>query len=296
LCQRKFNTLILDSDNDVIQAVLKSLGDLKNCTARAYETADELLDKGYDIGVLDPPWYKELTYSFMNRALAAVKLDGEVFCTLPPRLTRPDAEELMQELVKDLIELDHEVLRLERGTIEYQVPRFELAALKRKSIGFDGTPWRSGDLLQIRKRSDRELSCDKPNRNEHISFARNPVEFRIFSRRTDSAKGGLIIPLDKYSFEVSTRAHSGEVPDVWSTEKIGIQTSNNTAVCTVLECWAKGGDQEAPIAILISNGWQDADARHLVRELDQEFKLWAQFAAQPPLRVWRQLFFLLNDN
>ena len=159
---------VLDVDRDVISS-LKPLTD--DVDLIEYDAADELpseLIESFDIAVLDPPWYSEAIYTFLSRALTASKMMGEIYCTLPGRLTRPGTEIFRAQLIRDLISSGHEILALEGGTVHYQVPRFELAALKHLD-GFKGVPWRAGDFLHIRKTSNKSIPKNYFTRNLHKS-------------------------------------------------------------------------------------------------------------------------------
>jgi dGTPase len=255
----------------------------------AYDAADELppaLHESFDIAMIDPPWYPEAIYTFLFRALAATHMKGEIYCTLPGRLTRPGIESFRAELARDIISAGHEILVLEEGTVHYQVPRFELAALKLLE-GFKGVPWRTGDLLHIRKTSDKSIP-PKPLRKETAQvFSRNSTEFRVFLRGTETASKGIIAQkLDKYSENISTRAHTGEVPDLWTSEKVGILMSDLPLVRSILECWAndKLSKQHTVDKLVILGKPRDL-ATEATAKLDGLLFLWSKFAAAPPLRL-----------
>jgi dGTPase len=114
LAHRNFKVDILDIDEQVLDA----LQPLDQSAARhKYDAADAIpppLSNSCQIAVLDPPWYRPEIYTFVNRALESLVVEGEFFCTLPGRLTRPGVETLRTELVRDLAAAGHEVLALER--------------------------------------------------------------------------------------------------------------------------------------------------------------------------------------
>ena len=97
------------------------------------------------MAVIDPPWYDDVFRAFLGRALWALTENGELFCTLPPRLTRPGIEKFRRDLINELIATGHEVLGLEIARL-YVVPRFEEVALNRLAE-FRSIPWRRADLL-----------------------------------------------------------------------------------------------------------------------------------------------------
>jgi len=284
LAHHGFKLDILDIDEQVLDA-LKPL-DTK-ATLRVYDAADELphdLNSSFQLAVLDPPWYPAAIYSFLNRALAALGSDGELLCTLPGRLTRPGVEALRADLIRDLVMAGHQVLAVERGTIQYQVPRFELAALERLP-GFRGIPWRSADLLHLRKGSSSTLPAMPLSKSPRGTFSRRPSEFRVFSRSTAQATDVIAKHLPLYSENISTRAQPDDDADIWSTEKVGIQIGQIVPVHLALQTWASGASQESTVSCLIEQGHSQDFAREVVASLERLLSLWSKFAAEPPLRL-----------
>jgi hypothetical protein len=91
----------------------------------------------YAAVVIDPPWYEDVFRAFLGRALLALAETGELFCTVPPRLTRPAIEQFRRDIIAELIASGYEVVGLEVGRLSYVVPRFEEVAfspLKRISV------------------------------------------------------------------------------------------------------------------------------------------------------------------
>lgn len=286
LTHRGFGLDILEIDAQVLLAV-QPLS--TNAVVREYDAADALPDElrdSFQIAVLDPPWYPSAIYTFLNRALTALTVGGELFCTLPGRLTRPGIEALRAELIRDLVAAGHLILAVERGSVQYQVPRFELAALERLA-GFRGIPWRAGDLLHMRKDSSSTLPSKELSKSTSRAFARNPSEFRVFVRGTARADRRVIAKeLQNYSKNISTRAHPDEEADVWSSEKAGIQIGDVEPIQAALETWSVDrANQIATVRRLIERGYPQDYASEVVDKLANSFSLWSKFAAEPPLRL-----------
>jgi dGTPase len=81
----------------------------------------------------------------------------------------------------------------------------------------------------------------------------------------------------------------GEFPDVWSTEKVGVKTSDIDAVHDTLAAWASGLNKEKTIEALTSGERSSDDAANIGSELDEKFGIWKYFASQQPLRTEEQL-------
>jgi dGTPase len=275
----------LDIDPDVV-AALSPLPE--KCSKRVYDSADPLpceFISSVGIAIVDPPWYEAAMRSFLCRALEAAEPGGEVILTFPPRLTRPGIEAARATLLDDLMKAGHQILALERNHVRYLVPRFELAALTRRG-SFAAIPWRAGDLLHIRKGSGK-LSNPLPlPKSTARSFSRNPLEYRIFMKGSATLSPDVATYLlEKYSSNISTRAHPGEDPDIWSTEKVGLHIGRLDTVLAALETWQDLRTDEKAALDAVSEINGHAYSRDLISRLDEDLELWARFADPPPLRT-----------
>jgi dGTPase len=279
--------LVLDVDHHVVNAV-RSLS--KEPIAETYDVADSMapeLEASFRVAVVDPPWYDDVFRAFLGRALWALSEDGELFCTLPPRLTRPGIETFRRELVSELIATGHEVLGLEIGRIAYVVPRFEEVALKRLAE-FRSIPWRRADLLHMKKHAGaRGITIPRVDKLAIETYARSPHEFRVFVGGRQSLDNGVVLErLDAYSTNISTRAYAGESPDIWTTEKVGARLGQLDAVKRILSIWQDVGVRSTAEAIVRATAHMSPDvARNVVGELDRALGLWSSFASVPPLRT-----------
>lgn len=273
---------------DVDQHVIEWFDKIKPGAARCYDVADELtadLTNAFRIAVIDPPWYDNVMRSFIHRALAALQQGGELLCTLPPRLTRPDAERFRNAILRDLSKAGHEVLSLDRRSLFYVVPRFEEAALSRTGE-FRAIPWRSADLLHVRKRGDA-VGFPNPRVEKTIEkvFARDEAEFRVFLLERSSLDEHVVLqPLKRYSENVSTRAHVEESPDLWTTEKVGVRVGQTETIEAALRAWQARQSKEQTIRQLAER-YKPEVVSNVVEELDEHLGLWSTFAAQNPLRT-----------
>ena len=291
LLRDDFAVLMLDVDQHVVDAV-NSLS--PSDSARCYDVADHLpdgLSASFRVAVIDPPWYEDIHRVFIKRALDALVDGGELLCSLPPTLTRPDAEKYRDALLGGLMRAGHELLGLESGILSYVVPRFEETAFA-EIPGFRATPWRRADLLRLRKRANA-ASFDVPEvaKVEVEVFTRNPHEFRAFLRHHQSIDEHVVLELLKaYSTNVSTRAHQGESPDLWTTEKTGVLIGQLGAIAAALAIWQDVSVRSTNQAIQqLKSSFPDAVARNVVAQLDEHLHLWSSFASLPPLRTEPQI-------
>ena len=164
-----------------------------NTTLRQYDAADplpnELADNSPNSCSRSTLVRAEAIYKFLNRAIEAVALAGEVFCTLPGRPTRPGIEGFQAETQSEISGSPQASTYFLSNMAQsgYQVPRFELAAF--------GTPERFSGNPLARRRSysypqgfSIESSSKTLTKESSHSFARNPAEFRIFLRGTAQAE------------------------------------------------------------------------------------------------------------
>lgn len=277
---------LLDIDPDVI-ALFKNLN-LPNAKAITYDMNEKLareMKQHFDLVIVDPPWYEYDIRQMINRALEATKLCGEIFCTLPGRLTRPGIEVFRSALIKDIVSADHNLIAINHDSILYQVPHFEYSALK-KLKGFNGTSWRKGDIFRIVKKSNKTIPTGKPVKKHPIkSFARNPKEFRIFLNGKASLPFGLAPEtLPNYSDNISTRAYA-QAPDVWTTTKVGLKVSDSNIIELILLHWSNYLSKEETIEKLIRKKKIEPDrASKLVNVIEDHCKLWSKYSAPKVLR------------
>jgi dGTPase len=297
LLRNGLEALVLDADQHVIDAV-NAAG--ISPAAQCYDVADalpECLNASFGVVIIDPPWYEDEHLVFIQRALTALKNGGELLCTLPPALTRPDAEEFRNTLLRKFITAGHELLGLEPGILSYVVPRFEEVALA-KIPGFRAIPWRHADLLRVRKRASAEqIDAPKIRKVAVQVFARSPHEFRVFLLDRQSIDPMVMLEvLDAYSTNVSTRAHGHESPDLWTTEKTGIRIGQLEVIKAALMVWqdvcVRSTDeaiQQLKPRLPTSVVGPDVVAKNVVHQLDKHLHLWSNFASLPPLRTEAQI-------
>jgi dGTPase len=289
LSTRSYAFHVLDSDPEVLRALDPFPS---NGRGKQYDAADTLpsdLECRFEVVVLDPPWYGAAIRTFLIRALMALKPDGSVFCVLPPRLTRPGVEEFRSELTAKLVAAGHEIVLLQRESIQYLVPRFELVALGRR-LPFKSIPWRAGDLLQIRKRGAAIPFTAELKKSSTRAYFRNANQFRVLVAGTATSKSKTELEfLDGYSSNISTRAHADEVPDLWTTEKVGVRVRDIKCVELALAAWQDRRDEQGTIERLVAAGVATAMGEQLVAELNKCLGLWSHFAAAPTLRTEEQI-------
>jgi hypothetical protein len=190
-------------------------------------------------------------------------------------------------VIAELTANGYEVLGLDIGKLIYVVPRFEEVALKHLNA-FRPIPWRRADLLHLKKsKTAKPFAIPKIDKARNQGFARNPHEFRVFISDSASLDPQVTLErLEAYSGNISTRAHSGESPDIWTSEKCGARIGRLDAVKEALAAWQDPTTSDAAAAISRLSPSLGGDiAKEVVRVLDEQLGLWTNFASPPPLRT-----------
>jgi len=117
------------------------------------------LKRGFDVVLLDPPWYVDHTLSWISCALAILRPGGKLILTLFPELVRPTALEEREHL-KKVLESFGAIQSLPFDAF-YSTPTFEHETLGAFGLA-DLGQWRSGSLIS--------LTVSKPGKPLSVPF------------------------------------------------------------------------------------------------------------------------------
>ncbi len=123
--------------------------DIMNC---------QQLDIQADIIIMDPPWYliyNKLFFRFANSLLA---IEGKIICVMPPKYTRKNIEEELQDLKQYIGDLGIVTEHYFRNIVSYSTPPFERNVLKENGIYCMPKGWRTGDVLIARKINEEKTN------------------------------------------------------------------------------------------------------------------------------------------
>lgn len=106
--------------------------------------------------ILDPPWYPDYTSLFLMAASDASARGATLLLCQPTEASRPGVARERQALLAELPALGVELVEHAREALRYEMPHFERMSL-RKLLPEVAVPtdWRVGDLLVLRKASER---------------------------------------------------------------------------------------------------------------------------------------------
>lgn len=271
----------VDSDPDLART-FDGIGALTFVAGNILDDELTLPQKEYDVAVADPPWYVEEIRGFLHFALRAVRVGGSVLCSLPPRMTRPTVISERQELLRNLQNEGVEFVSLTPQVTEYYVPPFEFRAYQDLE-GFDGRPWRRGDLLHLRRTGDisRLTAAARPTQRPVTTYSLEPTAFRVFVRASENQSSVPPSIRREPLFEqtVSRRKFNPEKLDWWTSERVGGSTSDVPALESALQEWASGASLPKTVAALVTGkGLPEQQAQALVDALEGEIGLWSRHA------------------
>ena len=294
LAIRGVRTILADSDPDVIKAVKKQLHGpetefLEACEFNAgHDELTDLVTETAQALVLDPPWYRAWFSLFLASATPMLERAGNLFMTLLPRLTRPEAETDRADVVAAIQAAGFRVLAVERAKLGYVVPRFERTAYDTVA-GFTGLPWRRGDLVHAVLHSDSaetspfiQVDNSEPSAPKFETFARSEGRLRVFvrsnrNRPPGDAKPAPLCPDVGYRTTVSARGRKHGTPHIWCSEKTAHWSDADYTLETVrlaLRSWAKGEPRESALDQVSTRGKKYSS---VVDYLDQHLHLWGRF-------------------
>lgn len=288
-----FRATVLDADEHVVGAIALPAPTYEAVHFDALDPLPPEYVGAFDAVVLDPPWYEPAATAFLQQALAALRVGGFGFCTMPPSLTRPGLDKEREQYLTCLATRGGILTSLEPGKLRYLVPRFEEQAFSSLK-GFAGRPWRSSDLLEFRKGKGTHLpTTTSSGRRSVRRYTLSPTEFRVFQLLDQSSAPArtIIRVVDSYTNNVSRRPSDGTAIDVWTSEKVGVQIENAAEARTILEGWAKGQSKHAVAVDLTgtSPGYALETATHLVERYDGALGLWSRQALGTPRRTDKEI-------
>ena len=279
LSSLKQNVLLLDNDKEIVNLFNNVFADTnKSLHYDVHDDLDNDLMNRYDVIVIDPPWYENYFDFFFKRAIDLSKEDGIIYCSIPQVLTRPGIENERKNLINKMLNLEHELLYIEKNSFKYIVPKFEETVFKNSDFSISYQPWRSADLIAFKVKNKKSLNIQKFDNKKIVSFFRKGSEttFRIFLNEESIETGIFIKKIDNFSSSISQRDNIEEV-NLWTSEKIGFQVENIKIVNRILTIWSEGFDQEETLNKL-KDIFPNEKIENYINLLESAVNLWSRFA------------------
>lgn len=179
-----------------------------------------------DLVIMDPPWYLNYNKMFFQFANSLLSIGGKIICVLPPKYTRKNIGEELDELKIFIGNLGIEFVQYLRNEVSYNTPPFERNTLKINGIYCMPKGWRTGDVLiakkKLMKNIDTSFVIDNENRWDEISVGivryklktNNDLVIKSFDIEIEKIYPNNIYPSVKRSMSISEK-------------KINVWTSGN---------------------------------------------------------------------
>jgi dGTPase len=179
----------------------------------------------YKLVIADPPWYNDFYNAFITRASEILEVDGHLFLSVLPILTRPDAEKDRKYI--DQCAMENGLVKVEskEAFLNYESPIFERHSLLQK--GTDCGDWRTGDLIIYKKArnieyiKDIHLPVDEPSWEEFII---NGIKLKLL-KDDDQSNNFSFEYSDKTSIlsTVSRRSPIRKRINFWTSENLAFK-------------------------------------------------------------------------
>lgn len=121
----------------------------------------QTMDIQADIVIMDPPWYLNYNKLFFQFANSLLTIGGKIICVLPPKYTRKNIEEELEDLKQFIGDLGITMEHYFRNAVSYSTPPFERNVLSANGIYCMPRGWRTGDIL-ITKKINEKKANSKP--------------------------------------------------------------------------------------------------------------------------------------
>lgn len=121
----------------------------------------QTMDIQADLVIMDPPWYLNYNKLFFQFANSLLTIGGKIICVLPPKYTRKNIEEELEDLKQFIGDLGITMEHYFRNAVSYSTPPFERNVLNANGIYCMPRGWRTGDIL-ITKKINEKKANSKP--------------------------------------------------------------------------------------------------------------------------------------
>lgn len=241
---------------------------------RGYETFTELdllcpgaLPEGrFQCAVADPPWYPEHYEAFIDASRTLLKIGGRLFLSVLPRLTRPDAEEARQTILRYAAERGFGITNILPSALTYISPPFEEAALK--SEGLTLGHWRTADLFEIEKKVEiQSATRELREPDTWQNFLLGKVQVRLLATRSDCRFKLCSDPENWRLRSVSRRSPARMKINVWTSRNLALTVSDTRPLTSALQLLHAGSTVLEAVAQASTKHKLDRAESHVLIEI-----------------------------
>lgn len=222
----------------------------------------------------DPPWYVEYYEAFLAAAHRMLVPGGHLLLSMLPRLTRPSASTDRLEVIKHAAGLGFDLIEIERGTLSYASPPFEIEALRAEGVAIEN--WRTGDLFSFVLRT-QELGppnpAEKSTQEQWTTIELGNTTIKVKNERRPKAEPFSYEPVsasgESRLHSVSRRSPSRSSINLWTSRNVALVLSKPRVLIDTL-VRIQDGKPAIEVLVQMTNqyGLSDLEARKLKEILD----------------------------
>lgn len=227
--------------------------------------------------VADPPWYGEHMEAFIWAASKLCIVGGYVLMSLPPRGTRPGADEDVERALGVASTMGFETVSMDGEVLEYDSPPFERNALRASGIQLASYTWRRGDLFVFRYR--RATTQPRPSRRtmpcSWVSVGLPGMQARLRPNGSAQFLDPALLPLVEGDVlpSVSRRHPLRALVDVWTGGNRVFRCAGTNVLHAVFSALAQGQDPTSQVASMLGRKLANFEARLVSKSAEQVLAL-----------------------
>jgi hypothetical protein len=219
--QKKVNVTLYNNSRVLVDELKLKQKDLQIVLHDLFNPISNSL--GYfDFVIADPPWYEEDNKAFVLRGAQVLKIDGLLFLSMFPWLTRPRAVAERESILKFAIDAGFDTFKIIPASLKYETPKFERISLKQDGINL-ANDWRVGDLYILRKVRDSSIDLntvfihDESVWEDYVLNGNKRVKLKIRADRDDELFSFKHIDSGRILKTVSRRSPLRNGIDLWTS-------------------------------------------------------------------------------
>jgi hypothetical protein len=226
---------------------------------RVIDFGDYLAEEVFDFVAIDPPWYHPVLTDWVTNAAALCRPGARLVFPLFGEGTRPSAAEERERILRGCSRIGH--VDVIRNAVQYEVPRFEAAALAAAGVLVHG-PWRVSDLaiLTIKRPPENLTALRHDDSWQEIRLGEYLVAVRSIPFLGPSdGDGSLISPIpgvDNWVLDsVSRRDARWESINVWVSDNRVAYSPDTDRLLAALKRLARGTPSTSGTDAQKVHGW-----------------------------------------
>lgn len=198
---------------------------------------DTAVSAGFDVAIIDPPWYPEVTIGFLALASRVLRPGALVFVAQPAQLSRPGVLEERRQILDEIARLGYGYVATRPDFVRYETPHFEWVTLKSQVATLIPADWRLGDLLVLRFDHVCDSQRTELDLNDGDWIERNIGMVRFKIRKSPTGDGCTFEPLTDSGFapSVSRRDPLRQHVGIWTSGNRVFACQSPDQACLIID-------------------------------------------------------------